>query len=280
MVITDTNNTYTILSTIIEDILDKKTISTLVEDYVSTVLSRSEFNFEGGVLGLGWLIAFLLNRDFLVGEEDEILEDFDDQIYKLTIKEVLSAQPNVDTLLDFMSYYQLRINPKSITAPYYRRFTHFECIKLIIQRLNQYLTEEKGDDVEAKLNIVLRYSYLSGTTVSESLFENEFYKTVEEILDFIEKEDTAQIPHSDLSKLYVCVHQYNNDFWKNKIRRKLKDIPYSYTSKIWNSVIADWKDNYISIPHSGLFLDNNERGKFLVYLFSNFKNVQITYANN
>jgi hypothetical protein len=157
------------------------------------------------------------------GDADDILEDIDDSIYKLTIKEVLDHTVNIAQTLYYVTYYQQRLQYVS-GAHFYRRFTHFECIKLLLEKLNTFLLQQQDsitkDNIKDITDIVLKYSYLTKSCVNEKLVEEAFYPTVEKLIAFFASAENRQGTEESFIKLYVTVRQYDNPYWESKLEAK------------------------------------------------------------
>lgn len=192
----------------------------LLESWASKVIKSGDHGFEKGLLGLGWLIAFLIDNNYIEGDADEILEDIDDTLYKLTIKEVLDPFVHIPQLLHHVSYYQQRLQCDS-PRHFYRQFAHFECIKLLLEKLNKLLLQShdtvSAHTISDRVNIVLKYSYLTKTCVNEKLIEEAFYHTIEGLIDFFENSHEFVECEEDLAKLYICVKQYEHPYWIGRI---------------------------------------------------------------
>lgn len=192
----------------------------LLDNWAAEVIAENKYGFEDGLLGLGWLVAYLIETNHIEADADEILEDIDDTIYKLTIREIMNEYTDTNNLLQFVSYYQQRLQYQS-KAHFYRRFTHFECLKLLIEKLNTSISTKEPilvKDTGELTNIMLKYSYLIKTCMSEKLVEQHFYATIEQLISLFEQEDNILGNEQALAKLLICAKQYDNPYWVDKLR--------------------------------------------------------------
>ncbi|MBL1408203.1 hypothetical protein [Sphingobacterium faecale] len=266
---------YTYVSTNFKDIQDK-----ILEDWASEVIENGNHSFEKGLLGLGWLIAFLVENDYIKGDADEILEDIDDTLYKLTIGEVLNPKTEIEQLLCYVTYYQQRLQYKS-KAHFYRRFSHFECMKLLLKKLNNFLLETREKTsvslIRDQINIVLKYSFLVKTCVNEKLVEEAFYPAVEALLNFFRQQEELKGAEEDLAKLYLCVQQYDNPYWIDSIEAictNAEDYPLKHNEIIpfcWTNICICFPNRILSLDKQ-VSLSKAERYTLYLYL-TNIKQV-------
>jgi len=219
---------------------------TLLDEWVSEVVETGDHGFENGLLGLGWLICYLLQKNYIQGDVDEILTDVDDTIYKLAIKEVLESEYHVNTLLYFVTYYQQRLQYRTKTH-FYRSFTHFECLKLLLEKLNLFMLREPLKDNEIigqKIDVILKYTFLLKAHIDEKLVEEALYTTIEELNLFF----GHTTPTLDqITKFHLAILQYKNPHWEKKTKALLDSIkapgpnPSPWVSLIDNDI---WKQEH------------------------------------
>lgn len=263
--------------------------SDLLDGWADQVIESESYGFEGGVLGLGWLIAFLIDEQFITGDSDEILEDIDDTVYKLAIKEILEKEIRVDKVLDFITYYQQRLINKTPTAHFYRRFVHFECIKLLLGKLNAFLLERAvlNTTISDKVEILVKYSFLTKTCVNESLVEEAFYTAIENVLEFFEEAENLNVYTVDIVKLFLCVQQYDNPHWVGRLtklcNRRGKTEHVNYISEIdcWSTLAHNFNGDKVTLPFELDYWEKAEGKKLLFTLFTNVKSFEIVkYGEN
>lgn len=214
-------NTYELLHYYISSPQSSGYKQEMMDRWSAEVVSREDFSFDTGLLGLGWLVGYLIQEKHLEGDANEVLEDIDDTVYKLTIREVLQNELDVEKLLQFVTYYQQRLAWHSEVS-FYRRFTHFECMKLLIDKLNRFLLEAPASSPEImhqKNTVLLKYSFLIRTCVSEGLMEEAFYHAIEELIGVFESQPDISTCQPELVKLLLCVRQYENPHWERSVAR-------------------------------------------------------------
>lgn len=192
----------------------------VIDDWAKEVVEREFYDFEFGIIGLGWLIGYLIDTKYMEGNADEILEDIDDLVYKLTIREVTQQDNNIDSLLYHITYYQHRLSSKS-SIQFYGSFTHLECTKLLLGKLNHFLLNDprlSPEGVSTQLKVILKYTYLVKVCLSESLVEEALYFAIERLITFFEQQQNLDAYLIDLAKLYIAVRQYGNSHWENKLK--------------------------------------------------------------
>lgn len=245
-----------------------------LDHWAAMVIASEDYGFEKGLLGLGWLIAYLIHEKYIEGDADEILEDIDDNLYKLTLKEVLDSETRVLPLLHYVTYYQQRLQYESKTS-FYRRFAHFECMKLLLEKLNRFLLEPNNSSPEiitAHINVLLKYSYLMKTCISENLVEEAFYPAIERLLSFFESQKTLKNFEEDIAKLHICVKQYANPYWIARIdhlhiaeKTKKNTINHSEeTSPFWRNLNSCFRQQEPSFDNK---VPCNKQDLYNMYLY-------------
>lgn len=244
----------------------------LLDNWASKVTKGRDFSFKTGLLGLAWLIAYLIQEKIIEGDADEVLEDVDDVLYKLAIKEIVQPVPQVPQLLDYITYYQQRLKYTS-KAHFYRRFTHFECMKLMLEKLNEFLLDAESsfspDSISQYINVVLKHSYLCKASITESLIEKAFYPTVEKLINYFLEQKTELICPEELAKLHICVKQYDHPHWNKQIE-DIYNVKFNH-KKIENESEAKvgWKVLNECYPYQKIPMgsDFSERDRYNLYLF-------------
>jgi hypothetical protein len=153
-----------------------------VLDFIAeNIFSCEDYSFENGITGFGWLIAFLHQEKYLHINSDEILEDVDDQIYKMTLADLGQDEPSIDQILGLVNYFLIRYRNNNIGENYYRKFAHLECLNLLFNYLISYIENCIGGihitfyefNICCKILLKLGYSteYLSFKNVNDRLIE-------------------------------------------------------------------------------------------------------------
>lgn len=283
-------NTYTILSRFL--LSDDDSLSNeLLDSWTNEVVLKSDYDFENGIIGLGWLLAFLAQKGKLEGDIDDILYDVDDNVYKITIKAVLEDQFDIDELLTLVNYYGQRLEHKEPSRHFYRNFPHFECMKLLLGKLNTYLLSTPLDKktICIKSDILLKYSYLLKIGFVESLVEKALYKATEELINYFEHWDNKCGFEVDvllaLTKLLYSVTQYRNPFWMEKVGAiyvKVKEETcFRNTTKltIWDNLLTASQPPVLAINDQRGFIETEEGVRLLFTLYTNVYGVQVTYSD-
>lgn len=197
--------------------------------HISEYISKSEdYSFETGIVGFGWLVAFLYQEKLLEINSDEILEDFDDQIYRITIAEVAKNDLDIPVLLGLMNYHIIRHRNKNPNEIYFRKFVHSECLNLIVAKVFEFINKkvfsEQLLENESKTLclILLKCSYC---------FEYFRHKDMEMLIQYIaplivyfEKQKNKENKYKkELSLLYYTTINRNYTLFGNRIYALCKD---------------------------------------------------------
>jgi hypothetical protein len=140
--------------------LDKNKYEKHLEFFIDSAIDRDDYSFNTGLIGAGWLISFFHKNEVIEDDIDEILFDFDDNFYKLAMKAVVDTNNSYEEILHLIHYFQQRIQNKSTQHNFYRRFTLFETIRLLTEKLSSQLrnnTLTRNQEIE----VLLKLSYLS-----------------------------------------------------------------------------------------------------------------------
>jgi hypothetical protein len=203
------------------------------------VSTSSDYSFETGITGFGWLIAFLHQEKLIDIDSDDILEDFDDQIYKLTLQELSDQNTDIGTLLGLIDYHIIRHRNKNFNEQYFRKFLHQECINLIVEKLNTFIGYFISK-IENGSKVLLKFSYLSNyinnKIISDQLPDQLYY--------FLEYIQNNLQPHSNfkkicLKKLLQACKNKNYEIFIVQLDNQLSEIndfEIELTSDIRNTV--------------------------------------------
>ncbi|QNL49830.1 hypothetical protein H8S90_24540 [Olivibacter sp. SDN3] len=208
-------------------LFSEKIDDNFLHNWISNVVDGGNTSFQDGILGVGWLLGYLIEHNYIEADADEILGDIDDAIYKLCIREIVASQIDVNELLCFVGYYQQRISYNS-DEHIYRRFIHMECMKLLLEKLNQYLRKSvkmQKKNLVLSTNILMKYSRLvRSSCVSEGLVEEPFYNTIENLIKFYEQEKDKKVYSTSIAKLYFSVKQYHHPHWEIRLFHILEEL--------------------------------------------------------
>lgn len=214
--------------------------------WMHEVILSNEFGFDFGLVGMGWLVAYLVQINYIDADQDEIVEDLDDNIYKLSLKAVATEKVSIRELLHLCTYYQQRLIYES-NAHFYRRFPLFECIKLLIDKLSMFLKGEVNMHAPSLLyntDILLKFSFLSKTCVSDSIYEDSFYPAFESSIEILRRQKPYDL--TTLYKLGIAAKQYDHPYWVDCIQRIINMAIEDNHQKTDSSEI--WKQVYQLYP--------------------------------
>lgn len=233
-------NTYTIFSEFLNlrpgsNVYNLKKV---LERWSKRIILNESYTFEDGIVGLGWLIAILNEKRYLEIDVNEVLEDIDDNLYQYTIKQVITGDLNVNNIKDLLLFHEQRLRSSGHQVNFYRHLTHVECIKLLLGRLNEYLIAKSSDleIITIKIEILTLYSRLIRSSINEKLVEEAFYESVDHVIrsfeDLYFRKRLSELHIQIILKFLICVKQYNNPFWINKVKLIYEDLLSEYYSRL------------------------------------------------
>lgn len=200
-----------------------------LEQLILEASIENNYSFSDGLVGLGWLISFLTKYALLEADADEVLYDFDDNIYKMTIKTIASKEIHIEELLSQLLYFQQRLQNNMTQFNSNRKILLFESQKLLIEKIGVFLKSTAIEtQLEEKSAIMLRFSYLTATTLNEKEIEEMFYGTMEELVLYFERNIIFEQGEKRalLNTLFAAM-QYKNPYWIASLENILKHTDLS-----------------------------------------------------
>lgn len=257
---------------------------------MTEIVSMDQYTFLDGIIGLGWLISFLIQNGYIAADVDEVLENVDDNIYKFTIKTILEEQPDTDQILGLVTFYQQRIANKESKATFYRNFSHLESMKLLLKKLNDFLLSNTVTHHNLSLNVdvVLKYSYLIQSTVRDTLMEEVFYSKMEQLIVYFETLPAAPVTNEillDVLKFAAGITQYHHPCWAEKINAVYVNLKKQQNQDEEVSVaVMIWENIYLSIPNPEIryqedryFWQTEEGQRLLFFFYTNIISFKLSH---
>lgn len=238
---------------------------------LSEMMSQTDdYSFENGIIGFGWLVAYLHYQQYIDINSDEILEEVDDQVYKYTIQVIASQKDHINSLLEIVDYSIIRHLNKNPHELHYRRFIHYECINLIFDILMYYLEinlNKKALTPQELRNCsktLLKFSFCL-EYIQKAEWNKALLKYLVKIIAIIEQHhDRNNYPYEDLLILLLTAKQRNYSLAENKIL----DLILSCTTYS-NHFILDF------LKSSSLNLEDLKDHE-LIFLLTNYHTVPLS----
>ena len=207
--------------------LSKREESVFLLDIIGERMSASDdYSFSEGITGIAWMIEYCSQHQLLPINTDEVLEDVDDKIYQYTLSVLSDLKFNCSTILGLVNYFHTRLFSEKTSSHYYRRFTHLECLSLLIDRMKSFLDtvnlmEENCIGVLKEVAFVLlKFSHLVTTGMSEKDFDEVFYSKIESFVNYYESHISNMDKINDVvtileisQLLCMTARQYYNPHW-------------------------------------------------------------------
>lgn len=149
-----------------------------------------EVDFKNGIAGIGWGVEWLCQNKLLNDvNTDEVLEDFDDLLYKTIIHSNTGNFTLLNGEIGSAAYFILRTRSKNPGTHRFRKILNRECVTVLEDRVSEYLQEVlnrnlyqvQADDIIGLGDIlkILSPSYNILDTEKESVLKNAFTVTDE-----------------------------------------------------------------------------------------------------
>lgn len=103
---------YYIYSRFANEPLYKEFADDLLDDISKQLLNNDQISFENGLCGIGWGIEFLIRNNFITGNTNVILEDFDKVICSYNLNSLVDISLN-NGLGGIIAYYRSRVEGRT-----------------------------------------------------------------------------------------------------------------------------------------------------------------------
>jgi len=242
-------NIYDLLALFICENEDNESNSYLLESWCSKVIEENSFNFSNGLIGTGWLLGFLIQNDYLDGDADIVLEDFDDLFYCYFMTNQ-NSNHSIDFLLDLVRYFYIRITADNYSSNKYRQWAIRDCCFIILKKILQYAEKDyEIENIDIRVDIIAKFSCFIKLELYIALLEKSFFSMMEDTLQFIKDIGKDKIKICSLLKLRFCIMQYGNRSWYNE-SKEIYDFDtieccYDIRTKLWATALT-CIENHIS----------------------------------
>ncbi|WP_160069135.1 hypothetical protein [Sphingobacterium bovisgrunnientis] len=279
-----------------EDLLDE--LSDLLSDC-------TDYSFNHGITGVGWMIEFLAQKQLICIDTDEVLEEIDDNCYKMTLNILVQNTYDIRDILGLLQYHHIRSESKNKNQIFYRHFIHNECIALLSDRLVKYIKENvsslQKNDIEPDEIVLLSFCLLQVSQLLQKnvkFFEKEFYEAIEILLNYFKEIHSKSNSITYFKNIYInleiCIYtlmsikQYDNPHWQNFLEKiyfdlvnNLKQQDYLNNKSFQKIKILDqiYKDSILNLNVLEL-LSLMDHSLLHMYL-SNYSHIEISeYLSN
>jgi len=187
----------------------------LLDQFIENVIASGDNSFSTGLLGVGWLISYLAYQKCIEIDVDDVLSDFDDNIYRITIQVILNNRSQLENILELITIHQQRLLNKSHPDNFYRRFPLHECLRLLLDKLAAIVNSEHITTPELMSKVVFKWSSLINIGNFEKNIEKDFYMMFENLIDHY-KCKLGNLNEKDIESLYyllLSAKQYKNPYW-------------------------------------------------------------------
>ena len=248
-----------------------------LDNFIAKAIQKDDYTFATGLLGAGWLFAYRHQHCMFTGDIDEFLYDFDDNFYTLAIQKIVKTDSCLDDLFPLIDYYQQRLQNSSISHNFYRRFTLFEIMKLLVDKLILICMSDQSTCAD-QIRILLKLSYLTVTCVSEKEIEMCYYTKTEELVSYYQNlHDLSVEDRDNLKWLQLASAQYANPYWVDQIKTMLiqKDADDCNSKSILDDInifLEENKEDYFNLKNYNFKEDQH----MFYMLVSNIKRLQYT----
>lgn len=207
---------------IITGILYKQTQESFFKSIFQNHLNRISENiemvkdngFKNGLAGIGWSIEWLSQNKILEGiNTDEILEDFDDLLYKTVVFTRNNDFTIINGNLGLFKYFYARCRSKNKGTHRYRKIVNQECLSILEDRVRQHLLsrdlEFNVKNIPALGDILKTISPLYNVLniERESILCNALIASEHILIEHVKDKILSDLKHDEvLNLLYLSVN--------------------------------------------------------------------------
>jgi hypothetical protein len=224
---------YFILSAISKNNFFYLRAEALVNNLGGHIANVQKLDFENGLAGIGWGVEWIVQNKYIEANTEEILEDLDDELYKIAVYARLNSLNIENGTLGKAMYFHKRLSAQNPNVNRFRKICNQECLIFLIDDIkdkflaiedgliykNGMLTVEEYREIAQCLIFLSRVQKLKlNTEITERLIES--------IADFIQvnKDDnkvlsTTHYPDINaylIYALYIAGVSTNNGNCQNK----------------------------------------------------------------
>jgi len=114
----------------------------LIDDIISDLSNKQlSPDFENGLTGIGWGIEYLIQNHFLDADSDEVLEEFDKQIFQSFLEDTMGNISLLNGLLGTGHYFLMRLKSSKQKGKNVIVETNRFALQQICDRLNPMLSD-------------------------------------------------------------------------------------------------------------------------------------------
>lgn len=135
-----------------------------IQEEVCEQAGATDDTFSNGLFGIGWGIGFLYKHNFITENETEVLNSFDDELYKLVMYSKADKQSLESGTIGRISYYLNRIPESLKHTNKYSYVCNYEILMLLI---DDFTTS--NENIIDKLQGNATINYLIENNLGESL---------------------------------------------------------------------------------------------------------------
>ncbi|GHU91933.1 hypothetical protein FACS1894155_12030 [Bacteroidia bacterium] len=169
----------------------------LIDDIIAGIGNTKNYNIEQGLAGIGLGIDYLIENDHVKGNNNEVLEDIDNALFKQTCYPDIYDNMSISLQLQFLYYFIVRLKKQNADGKneFLFRELIIHAVNVISERINSELFEEQGIfDIKYPLP---QYLFVAGACIK--LYKDKVYRMLKEISPYI----LSKIPTLHANRLYL-----------------------------------------------------------------------------
>lgn len=217
-----------------------------MEQMVEAIPNIKNVSFTDGLCGIGWAVEWLCQTSFIDENSDEILEEVDNLLYKLSMyqfdESISLTSGTLAKLLYFFKRYEANNNTNR-----YQRISIQDCIVVLIDNLKDNLFQKEYcfdyDSIEEVSNAMILFAKIYPTRIHFQVVEQVLFYLVESSLDFLQiyqiNRGGSVNLHRKLFLLSYAVfftgNMINLNFWRQTGYEKLSYFINQYRDTVGES---------------------------------------------
>ncbi len=187
----------------------------LVDDVCNALGETNEMGYAYGFTGIGWCIEWLVQKGLITANTDEILEDFDDNVYKLVMFGVDKNISLHNGAIGKSAYFLKRMQAVNVETSRFKTICHHECLVLLTDEMQQntllMMASANDDALESIQNLIhiadtiIFFSKILILKINIANVEDALYSLVEFAFDFLEKKYNGINKNIPLTGAYEAI---------------------------------------------------------------------------
>jgi len=234
---------------------------TIVDHIADHISSVQCLDFRNGLAGIGWGIEWFVQNQFVEADTEEVLEDFDDELYKAVVYTKSNCLSLENGTLGNAMYFYKRLLSKNPTVNKFKQICNKECLIFLIDDIKdsffafkENFLQKKGDITVKEYGEIAQCLIFLKRVKKLNLNTEIINRLIGEIINFIQESLRPKTPTTDEYKglnTYLVYALHVNDVFQRKEIGKKSYYKKNLADTNHLPLFIEYKlDNYGYVPVS------------------------------